>query len=173
MCETGGFISPGWSGPGQEEQGEGAGRAGSISVRAYPQEGVCVCMCVCVTYMCVYMCIHTCVCMHLHSCPSQSPRSGALSLTRPCLHLGVTHPGPAAQHEARGAVECLLRPQQGHLRSGGLLGPGFPLLTRYQVYFYHCSHLLQGQGRMRERAWGRGRDWHTSHCCVLRAPPTP
>lgn len=34
--------------------------------------------------------------------------------------------------------------------------PGFPLLTRYQVYFYHRSHLPQGQGRRRERSWGRG-----------------
>lgn len=81
MCETGGFISPGWSGPGQEEQGEGAGRAGSISVRAYPQEGVCVCMCVCVTYMCD-TCAFTHVCACIYTC---------LPLTEPSKQSTVTH----------------------------------------------------------------------------------
>lgn len=52
---------------------------------------------------------------------------------------------------------------ESHLRSGGLLGPGFPLLTGYQVYFYHCSHSPQGQGRRRERSLGEG-------ACLARLP---
>lgn len=101
------------------------------------------------TGLCARVCVRwTCVQSHTRVC--------VLGTVTHMVHEPEATP-TAAQHGGQGGVgESLLRPHQSHLRSGGLLGPGFPLLTRYQVYFYRGSHSPQGQGCRRERSLGEG-----------------
>lgn len=142
--------------------------------------------------------VHVCVCVYIHTgvsapvymClpPTEPSRRGTIThmvLPTPESHTPSHKPRALPQHSTAGgqgcATECLLKPLQGYLRSGGLLGPSFPLLTRYQVYFYHSSYLPQGQGHTRERSLREENLTGASptaapsesHSCPLTPPATP
>lgn len=76
-----------------------------------------------------------------------------------------------AQQGARAQRLCLLRPHQGHLRSGGLLGPSFPLLTWIPGLFLSLQSLApRSRSHRGKELAGGGLDWRLSHCCSLGVP---